>query len=81
MFGGQKVILIFYTTCAEDKKLSCGSVGDNNLGFCPVPWHPVYQVPGTVLKSNTVQLKLSCPVPYFLTNQTPPLVYAFLIMF
>jgi hypothetical protein len=49
-----------------------GSVRDKNLGFCPVPWFLVYPVPETDLKSNTVQLKLSCTVSYFIANQTHP---------
>jgi hypothetical protein len=35
MLGGQKVIFVFQTTCADDKKLSC-EWGDKNLYFCPV---------------------------------------------
>jgi hypothetical protein len=34
---------------------------------------PICLVPETDLKSNTVQLKLLCPVPYFLANQTHPI--------
>jgi hypothetical protein len=52
----------------EDKKLSRGLVGDKNLTFCSVPWHPVCPVPGTIFKSNTV-LKLSCIVLYFLEKK------------
>jgi hypothetical protein len=40
--------------------------------FLSSPLAPVCPVPRTILKSNTVQLKLSCPVPYFLADQTHP---------
>jgi hypothetical protein len=66
MFGGQKIILVFLTTYAKNKKLACGSVGDKNFNLCSVSCLPINPVLGTVLKSNTVQLKLSCSVPYFL---------------
>jgi hypothetical protein len=56
------------------QKLSRGSAEDKNFSFCSVPWLPVCPVPGTILKSNTVQLKLSYPIPYFLTDQTRTLI-------
>jgi hypothetical protein len=48
--------------------LSRSLVRNKNLGFCPIPWHPVCPVSGTDLKSNTVQLKLLCLVPYILAD-------------
>jgi hypothetical protein len=36
MFCGQKIILVFQTTCSEDKKLSCGSLKDKSFNFCSV---------------------------------------------
>jgi hypothetical protein len=72
MFGGQNVILIFYATYAEDKKLSRCSAEDKNFSFCPVSGLPVCPIQETVLNSNTIQLKLSCPIHYFLAHQTHP---------
>jgi hypothetical protein len=43
---------------------------ENNFSICAIHWLPIYPVPRTILKSNTVQLKLSYVVPYFLANQT-----------
>jgi hypothetical protein len=37
MLGGQKVIFVFQTTCADDKKLSCGSVGGQESLFLSSP--------------------------------------------
>jgi hypothetical protein len=45
MFGGQNIILLYYTTGAENKKLYCGSVGDKNFSFYPVHWPSVCPVP------------------------------------
>jgi hypothetical protein len=54
MFGGQKIILVFLTTYAKNKKLACGSVGDKNFNLCFVSCLLINPVLGTVLKSNTV---------------------------
>jgi hypothetical protein len=40
--------------------------------FCPLA--PICLVPETILKSNTVQLKLSNPIGYFLADQTHPIM-------
>jgi hypothetical protein len=75
MFRRQNIILVFWTTCAEGKKLSHGSVGDKNFSSCPVPWPPICPVPETVLKSNTAQLNLCFLVLYCLVDQMHVWIY------
>jgi hypothetical protein len=58
------------TYAGEKLKLSRDLVGNKFFSFCPVPWPPVCPIPEIVLTLKTVQLKLCCPVSYFLADQT-----------
>jgi len=37
---------------------------------CPLP--PICPITDIVLQSNTIQLKLSCPIPYFFSRSNAP---------
>jgi hypothetical protein len=52
--------------------LTYGSLGGKIFSFCPVHWLSVCPITRTILKSNTIQVTLSCTIHYFSADQTHP---------
>jgi hypothetical protein len=67
---GKILFWYFRQLVQRTKKLYRDLVGDKNVSFCHVFWPSVCPVPTIILKSNTVQLKLSYPMSYFLADKT-----------
>jgi hypothetical protein len=66
-FDGQKVILVFYKICVENKKLFRGSMGGQKLQFLSCPL-----APNLSSTKNNFKIKHSttevCSNPYFFSK-------------